>query len=147
LAELHPFLVHFPIVLATVAFLFDAFAAWRKQVMYHRTAFILQVGGALAALPAAFSGNLAESVVRSNGELTQAIGMYLDRHTSLGNILVWFIILFAIARVFAVLEKKSWALSGWVFPGAACLLAGFAIVTALAGGELSSAILEYFINR
>ncbi|MCF7807951.1 MAG: hypothetical protein K9M49_06590 [Candidatus Marinimicrobia bacterium] len=147
MAELHPFFVHFPIALVMVASAFDAYAAVRNQVDLHKTAFILQIMAALAALPSAFSGNLAEIAVRSNEALAAAIAESLDRHTDMGNILVWLVIIFAVARVFAVLERKEWALSGWVFPSLALLLAVFTLGTGLAGGELSRNILEYFVGN
>ena len=147
MADLHPFFVHFPIALSVVGVLFDIYAALRAQKDYHRTAFILQVGAALAALPAAFSGNLSEQGVRANAVLSGAITDALDLHITLGNILVWMILLLAVGRVFAVLEKKQWALSGWIFPGMAMLVAAFAVITGLAGGDLSSAILDFYMNR
>lgn len=147
MAELHPFFVHFPIALVMVAFAFDAYAAIRQQNDFHKTAFILQIMSALAALPAAFSGNLAETVVRTNEALSGAILDSLDRHTTMGNLLVWSILVFVGIRVFAVLEKKNWALTGWIFPGLGLFLAIFTLVTGLAGGDLSRDILDYFINK
>lgn len=147
MADLHPFFVHFPISLIFVASLFDGFAAFRGEEQQHRTAFILQIGSALAALPAAFSGNLAETAIRSNEKLVGGVAETLDLHTSMGNILVWVIILFAAARIFAVLEKKDWALSGWVFPALGFLLAGLTLFTGLVGGELSREILRFFVDK
>lgn len=147
MAELHPFFVHFPIALVLVAFVFDAYAAIGKQEDFHKTAFILQIMSALAALPTAFSGNLAETAVRADESLSATILESLDRHTTMGNLLVWVILIFVAVRVFAVLEKKDWALSGWVFPGLGLLLAIFTVITGLVGGELSREILRFFIQN
>ena len=147
MVDLHPFFVHFPIALIVVAFLFDVYAAIISDSQYHKSAFILQLGSALAALPAAFSGNLAETAVRANGVLSGVVAESLDRHTSMANILVWLIIIFALSRVYAVLERKHWALAGWVYPGIGLFMAGFTILTGLAGGTLSSDILSFFINN
>lgn len=145
MAAFHPFFVHFPIALLAVAAGFDLFAALRASVSARSAAYILQIIAALSAILAGFSGNLAEAGIKHEQLLSSALATPLNNHTTWGNILVWIILAFVLARSFALLEKKNWARNGWLFPVASLVLSGLVIYTGLLGGRLSAAILNYFI--
>jgi len=144
MAALHPFFVHFPIALLMVAVLFDLYGVLRKVEHATSTAFTLQLMAGVAAIFVAISGNAAESVIVGQGDLHSGVLDTFNRHVSLGNIMIWVIIIFALVRTFSVLEKKEWALGGWIFPVASIGLAALILVTGLLGGELSRQILAYF---
>ncbi|NQV43224.1 MAG: hypothetical protein HQ506_12810 [Candidatus Marinimicrobia bacterium] len=144
MAELHPFFVHFPIAILIVAALFDFYGAIKNNQQHPRTAYTLQLMAGISAIFAAISGNLAETMLVAQEPLHQGVMASFQKHTSIGNAAVWIIILVAVGRTFAVLEKKEWALKGWVFPVISILLAGLILVTGLLGGALSRNILEYF---
>ncbi len=110
-------------------------------------AYVLQLMAAISAILAAFSGNLAETALASQELLAENVSESFDLHISFGNAVVWIIILVVIGRTFAILEKKSWATQGWVFPIVSIGLAGLVLVTGLLGGALSQDILQYFINK
>jgi len=144
MAELHPFFVHFPIALLMVAALFDVYGAFRDLKQHMVTAHILQLIAAVSAILAAVTGNLSESVIVAQEALHQGVAEAFDAHVSWGNALVWVIVLVALGRTFAVLEKKTWPTQGWVFPLVSTGLAFLILITGLLGGDLSREILLYF---
>lgn len=146
MAVLHPFFVHFPIAILVVAAAFDVYGSWRDKQEQRQTAHILQLMAGVSALFAAISGNLAESLVVDQKLLHQSVTEAFDKHISIGNAMVWLIILVVVGRTFAVLERKDWATNGWIFPVVSVVLALLVIVTGLLGGNLSTSILTYYIN-
>ncbi len=147
MAELHPFFVHFPIAILLVAALFDLYGVIKSIPQHTWTAYVLQMMAGVSAIFAAISGNLAETLVVAEESLYQGVITSFEKHTSLGNAAVWIIILVAVGRTFAVLEKKDWALKGWFFPAISTGLAMLILITGLLGGELSRQILAYFITH
>lgn len=145
MAELHPFFVHFPVALIMVAVIFDVFGAVKHRQQEMFVAFMLQILGSVFGIMSAFSGNLAEAGIRSNSVITEAISKSLDSHVSVGNLAVWIIIFCVGFRLFAILEKKTWAYESWLFPTISIGLALIVLYTGLLGGELSRDVLNYFI--
>ena len=146
MADLHPFFVHFPIALLLAAVCFDIHGVARDFRTSMMTAYVLQVVAALFAILAALSGNLAESTIEQDEALSAGISAALNNHISFGNTIVWIIVIVTLGRTFALLEKKVWARSGWIFPVLSLGLAILVLITGFLGGDLSQAILQYFIN-
>ncbi len=144
MASLHPFFVHFPIAILLVAVLFDAYGAYKAHTQSTHSAFVLQLLAGIAAIFAAVSGNQAETILVKSAELNAGVGEALDAHISMGNLMIWVIITFVGFRMFAVLEKKTWAQAGWVFPALGLVVAGLVIFTGLLGGDLSADILDFY---
>lgn len=144
MSELHPFFVHFPIALLLAAVLFDVYGALKNESEHTRTAFILQLMAGVFAILAAVTGNLAESVIVAQESVHQGVLDPFERHVTWGNAMVWVIVLVAVGRTFAILEKKAWALKGGVFPVVGIVLAILVLFTGFIGGDLSRSILEYF---
>lgn len=67
LLNYHPLFVHFPIALWSAALLFELLARVVKQDWMHRTACAVLALGAVAAVPAVFSGWSAEAAVPDSG--------------------------------------------------------------------------------
>ena len=88
--DLHPFLVHFPVALLTVALFFEAAGILLKRDDFARTAWWTQVVGTLGAYAAILSGLMAEKTLKVNGALKEV----LEMHKQLA---------FLIAAVFSVL--------------------------------------------
>ena len=147
MAELHPFFVHFPIAILVVASVFDVYGVVRGIQQHTRTAYALQLMAGVAAILAAISGNLAETLVVGQELLHLGVVESFDKHISLGNAMIWINILVVVVRTFTVLEKKKWALKGWVFPSLSVALALLILITGLLGGALSHEILQFFINN
>jgi len=147
MAALHPFFVHFPIAILVVAALFDLYGVIRNIQRHTWTAHALQLMAGAAAIFAAISGNLAKTLIVAQEALHLSVSESFSRHITLGNATVWIIILVAVGRTFAVLEKKEWAVRGWIFPLLSLGLAVLILITGRLGGELSHDILQYFINN
>jgi|FLOH01.1.fsa_nt_gi uncharacterized membrane protein len=147
MSDYHPFFVHFPIAILLVAAVFDLFGALRKHPHSTATAFYLQIMAGVSALLAAISGNLAETVIQKQEVLSLSVAETFGKHVFFGNMTVWIIVIVVVGRCFAVLEKKNWAIKGWVFPAISLLLAGLVLVTGLLGGNLSQKILQHFIQN
>ncbi len=147
MAELHPFFVHFPIAILVVAALFDVYGVIKNIQQHTWTAYVLQLMAGVSAIFTAISGNLAETLVVAQDSLLQGVTASFEKHTSIGNATVWIVILVAVGRTFAVLEKKEWALKGWIFPAISLGLALLILITGLLGGVLSRDILRYFISN
>ncbi|MBT3253041.1 MAG: DUF2231 domain-containing protein [Candidatus Marinimicrobia bacterium] len=147
MAELHPFFVHFPIAILVVAAGFEVYGASRSQEQHTQTAFLLQLMAGVFAIFAAISGNMAETLVANQKTLHQGVIEAFDKHASMGNAMVWLIILLAVGRTFAVLEKKDWAMHWWIFPILSTVVALLVIITGLLGGDLSASILTFYIDH
>jgi len=144
MAELHPFFVHFPIALLVTAVLFDLWGVIREVDTARQTALTLQIMAAVSALLAALSGHGALQIVQQQEHLAAGVAHALDVHTSLGNVAVWVIMIVVFGRGWALLEQKSWARTGWVFPVLGLGLAVLVLFTGCWGGFLSQAILQFF---
>ncbi|MCF7825045.1 MAG: hypothetical protein K9M55_02525 [Candidatus Marinimicrobia bacterium] len=144
MAELHPFFVHFPIAILVVAALFDLYGVIKNIQQHTWTAYALQLMAGVSAIFAAITGHRAESLIVRQEALLQGVTETFNRHISLGNAMVWIIVIAAVGRTFAVLEKKEWALRGWRFPLLSLGLAVLILITGLLGGQLSHEILSYF---
>ena len=147
MTELHPFFVHFPIALLTVAVFFDFFGAWKNTSASIKTAFILQAIAATSALFAAISGNSAEALVIGQQALAQGVSDALSAHVTMGNASVWIMIAVVVGRSFTMLEQKSWAPKVWIFAFLSLALAGLVLTTGLLGGRLSHEMLQFFMEH
>jgi len=68
LTNYHPLFVHFPIALWVAALIFELAARLAKNERLHQTACAVLTLGALAAIPAVFSGWSAQSAVPETGQ-------------------------------------------------------------------------------
>ncbi|MDA0709328.1 MAG: DUF2231 domain-containing protein [bacterium] len=79
--DVHPILVHFPIVLLLVGVVFDAIGILGNRPYFLRTGFLLFALGALAAIPAALSGDQAADTTQH----IAGVAADLDWHNTLGT--------------------------------------------------------------
>jgi len=140
MTPIHHFFVHFPIALLVVAALADLAGVALKRSILTRMAFILLVLAGIGGIPAAVTGNHAETNIRSQEALVADVQQELNAHVGWGNTLVWIILAVAASRVFFLLEKKPIAMEGWLFPVMTTLLAAAVLFTGLLGGQLSQTI-------
>lgn len=137
--NIHPIIVHFPIALFLTGFALDVIGHLFQRETLKRVGLILIVLGALGALAAMLSGQLAEESVEEH--LSGAGERVLDTHEDLGKLTAY--LLLAIAAIRLILAA-SW-LSRWRWAAGAALaiylIAGVLGVGALTatgyyGGEL-----------
>lgn len=138
--QIHPFFVHFPIALITVAALFDLIGALSKHQFFTKSAFSMLLVATGVVVIVGLSGYAAEARLEQNIQILAAVAEDLTHHASFGNGSVWLIVAIGLFRIWSVLERKVWASHGWIFPLVMMVLAGWVIYTGLAGVELSVAI-------
>ncbi len=100
--HIHPMIVHFPIALLIVGFLFDLAALFIKKDYLQRTGFFLLVLGSLGVIAALISGELAGSGIAEEGMLKQA----LETHENAAILTIWIAGITAIFRIILVILKK-----------------------------------------
>jgi len=102
LTHLHPMIVHFPIALLIVGFLFDIAGSITKRESFTQTAFYLIILGALGVIAAFITGDQAGSGITEEGALKQA----LENHEDAATLTIWIVSIAAAFRIALVLLKK-----------------------------------------
>ena len=128
MADLHPFFIHYPIVLYTTALIIEIIKLRFKSIPDYFS-LILIVLGAFSSLFASLSGDLSlnESVN------IPGISDDLSRHELLGNILTWLGIISTFTMVYLHLKKKQIIWLKWIVIIA---LSIGVLVTGYFGGQL-----------
>lgn len=125
---LHPAVIHFPIALAAVAFLFDLIARHPKARQLEGAALVLVVLAALGGVAATTTGNLAEE----EAVVPAAAAALLEEHEELGERAMWLLIATAAVRLVLAWRRLF---RGWL-PWAYLLLAAAAASTVGYNGHL-----------
>jgi uncharacterized membrane protein len=100
--HIHPMIVHFPIALLIVGFVFDIISLFFKKDFFSWAGFTLLVLGAIGTIAALLSGNLAGSGITEEGMLKQA----LEIHESAAELTIWLVSIAALFRIVIVYLKK-----------------------------------------
>ena len=134
--NLHPLVVHFPIALLIVGFLFDVFGLLLRKDWAKRAGLVLIVLGSVGALTAMLSGSAAEEAVEA--ALSETGEEMLEAHESIGQWAAYAWLAIAALRLLIAtpwLKKVQNAAWGMYLLGA---VAGLAMITLTAyrGGEL-----------
>ncbi|MGE5431879.1 MAG: DUF2231 domain-containing protein [Syntrophomonadaceae bacterium] len=101
-SHLHPMIVHFPIALLIVGFLFDALSLFVKKEFFSNAGFYLLILGTLGVVAAYFSGTFAGSGISEAGSLKQA----LETHEGAAELALWLMVITAAIRIALVIAKK-----------------------------------------
>lgn len=130
--HLHPMIVHFPIALLIVGFLFDIGGVFIKHESFTQTGFYLLVLGSAGIIAAFLSGNMAGGSIAQEGMLGKA----LEKHEEAAELTIWLVSITAILRILLVFIKRY---SGYMKAGVLVLyfISIFAIGrTGYYGGKL-----------
>ena len=129
---IHPMIVHFPIALIIVGFLFDLTGILIKKEFFSKTGFYLLILGTLGVAAAYITGNLAGEGIAEAGTLKQAI----ETHEDAATLTLWLMIIASVVRIGLVLFKKYIGAFRWI--SFILFLAGVLSVarTGYYGGEL-----------
>ena len=101
--HLHPMIVHFPIALISVGFLFDLIALfYKKEVYLAKTGFYLMIIGTLAAIAAYTTGSLF-----TDEPTKGAILAVFEKHETAALITMISMILASVVKIFLVIIKKE----------------------------------------
>jgi uncharacterized membrane protein len=125
IADLHPLLVHFPIVLFFVALVFDLLSSLRKDASYRTIAHWTVIIAALIAIPTVITGLFAAKLTKSP---------FVEIHGYLGITTLAYSLLHAILRIYALRAKKR--LPSALFLVAILINVGLVGITAEYGGAV-----------
>lgn len=101
-SHLHPMIVHFPIALLVVGFLFDAISLFVKKEFFSTAGFYLLILGTLGVIAAFLTGNYAGDGISEAGSLKQA----LETHEGAAELALWLMVITAVVRIALVIAKK-----------------------------------------
>lgn len=130
--HIHPMIVHFPIALLIVGFLFDLIGIFVKKEFYCKAGFYLLILGTLGVIAAYFSGDMAGDGISEVGALKQA----LETHESAAMLSLWIMVIASVVRIGTVAFKKYSGAYKWI--ALALFLIGVLSIarTGYYGGEL-----------
>jgi uncharacterized membrane protein len=107
---IHPMIVHFPIALIIVGFLFEVVGVAANKEFYSKAAFILLLLGTAGVVGAYITGNLAGAGISEMGPLKQA----LEKHEDAAVMTLWIINGIAAARILLIATKRFTGSLRWV---------------------------------
>lgn len=128
----HAMIIHFPIALLMAGFFSEILGMTTKREFFKNTAVFLLLLGALGAIAAYISGNLAGDGIEE-GPLKNP----LQLHELAATVTVWLAVVTALLRVilfFFTTYKRRWVT--WVFIILFTALAGSVTTTGYYGGQL-----------
>jgi uncharacterized membrane protein len=108
--HIHPMIVHFPIALLIIGFLFDFVGEVFKKEFFGKAAFYLLLLGTLGVVAAYISGNIAGGGITEAGSLKNAI----EVHEEAALLTLWIMVITSIARVVLILSKKYSGMYKWL---------------------------------
>ena len=130
--QIHPLIVHFPIVCLILAALFDWAARAERFEYFQYTGFALLVIGAVSTIPVAYTG---ESAAELAGTIP-GIGTALADHEDLSTFTLWSALLLAVARIHLVARKHYTGARRLTHTILLTLCAGLVCWSAYTGGHL-----------
>ena len=132
-SHFHPLLVHFPIALITVAFLFDLVSLlYKKEPCLSKAGYYLQILGMLGAIAAWGTGYFIAGTTQMEGEAMQVKG----QHELFATIALIAIIIATVARIILVYQQTENTFYKYVPFGLSILSVIFITVTGFLGGKL-----------
>ncbi len=119
----HPMLVHFPVALIIIGFLFDVISLFfnKKEPCLSKAGFYLMILGTLAAVAGYLSGEFFTA------EMSGAAGELKERHELFAKITMFVMIAASLIRIYLVWKKKDQSQLKWL------VFALFFIATATVG--------------
>ncbi len=108
--HLHPMIVHFPIALLLVGFLFEVLSLFIKKEVFSTAAFYLLLLGTLGVIGAYISGDIAGDGISESGMLKNA----LDAHEDAALLALWIASSAAVIRIGYVVLKKNYIVLRWL---------------------------------
>ena len=132
LVHLHPMVIHFPIALLIVGFLFELIYLITRNEFYSKAGFYLLVLGALGTFAAFLTGNLAEERIVE----TEALERVLETHEDAGKITLFLVILTFIYRTVVFFLNQYKGILQWIGLALYALSILSVVRTAYYGGEL-----------
>ncbi len=142
-AEYHPLLVHFPIALFILYFVFESSGIiFNKEYLLKSGVIILALGVA-GALEAVLTGNQAAQLLDAQGLITPEINRVIEDHEEWATITLWFYVIVLGLRVFLTVNKKFVGKVRYIFIALSLIGVFFIYQTGEHGGKL---VYEYGVG-
>lgn len=109
LNHIHPMIVHFPIALLIIGFLFETAGLFGQKAFFGKAALYLLVLGTLGVLAAYITGDIAGDGISEAGTLKAA----LESHESAALLSLWIMLAAAVTRIAYVLLKTNYNFLKW----------------------------------
>jgi uncharacterized membrane protein len=114
--HLHAMIVHFPIALVLVGFLFETIGLISKKDFFHKASFYILILAAAGAIVSYLTGHSAGEGMESG-----SLGTAIEAHEEAALVTLWLIVAVAVVRLVIEFWKKSFA---WLKITAFILLLG-----------------------
>jgi uncharacterized membrane protein len=103
LAELHPFVVHYPIALLSLYAVLEILGVVIKKKFLSDVAYLLLILGAIGAFLGALTGNQAAAAYKYWNEQSSSV---LESHQLFATITIWYSIALVILRTVLIVKNK-----------------------------------------
>ena len=131
--ELHPTIVHFPIALIDLAYIFQIITVIKPDIIPKYLNLWVLVPAALSTLPALLSGERAEE---SLGKISYGARETLENHELFANITTWGILILTVIWVYISLKGKENPKVQKLFLAFLTLIFISVLISGYLGGEL-----------
>ena len=131
--ELHPTIVHFPIALIVLAYVFQIITVIKPDIVPKYLNLWVLVPAALSTLPAALSGERAEE---SLGKISDGAHETIENHELFAKITTWGILILTIIWVYITLKGNANPKVQRLFLAFLTLIFISVLITGYLGGEL-----------
>ena len=106
LVPLHPAIVHFPIALITTALILHGIQLWKPNWLGRVVGLWLMGLATIFSIAAVLSGQKEAAKAGKIGYPTETL-IFIERHETIGNIVVWGSILFFVGWIYLFLKYKN----------------------------------------
>lgn len=131
--DLHPQIVHFPIVLITVSFILQLIKVVKRTDNLLWQPFLFALSGLITGFAAAFSGQRAESTL---SDVNPIVHEAIERHELFANLTVWILLPLIISWGYYSGKMKSARKFEIAILIALTFLTGIVLITGHLGGKL-----------
>lgn len=131
--ELHPAIVHFPIALISLAYIFQWITVLKPEAVPKNLNIWVLIPAALSTLPAVLSGENAEEHL---GEICQEAHKTLENHELFANMTTWGILVLTLIWIWVTLKGNANQKVQKLFLAFLTLIFISVCVTGYLGGEL-----------
>jgi len=131
--ELHPAIVHFPIALITLAYIFQVITVLKPDIIPKHLNLWVLIPAAVSTLPAVLSGENAEKKL---GDICWEAQKTLENHKLFANITAWGVLALALVWIYVTLKENENQRVQRLFLAFLTLIFISVCITGYLGGEL-----------
>lgn len=136
LAELHNKIVHFPIAIFVLYFVFELIGTVFNKDYLLRAAFILLITGTLCAVLSVLTGNQAMYLTLNSISKEHFLNQFIERHENYATFSLWYFTAIMFFRIYLMTKKKFVGQYQVIFVLLSFIGAVLILITAYTGGIL-----------